>query len=146
MRPRELRPDEMAEMAIRRARLREVLQDLREPWNPGAAAVAAAPYLDRWETARYPGTDRPCLRGIVYGHPVAGDAFLTTSVIRHQGNGFVITEGSGRLYVLGREDRAHKRARILSGRRGAFRPPQATPPTTSDDGYDDLPALEGPPV
>lgn len=145
MRPRELRPDELMEAELRRARLREVLQDLREPWNPGAAAVAAAPYLDRWETARHPWTGQPCLKGTVYGHPTHGDAFLTTSAILHQGNGFVITAGSGRLYVLGREDRAHKRARILSGRRGAFRPARAAPPTTSDHGYDDLPALEGPP-
>ena len=67
MRPRDLRPDEMDEMRLRRARLREVLQDLRADWNPGAAAVAAAPYLDRWETARYPGTDRPCLDLAVSG-------------------------------------------------------------------------------
>ncbi|MGU3284686.1 hypothetical protein [Methylobacterium mesophilicum] len=129
-------------MQLRRARLCEVLENLRADWNPGAAAVAAAPYLDRWETSRYPGTDRPCLVGTVYGHPVAGDAFLTTSVIRHQGNGFAITESSGRLYVLGREDRQHKRARILSGPRGAFRPAQAAPPSPSEDTHDDLPDIE----
>ncbi|GJD45839.1 hypothetical protein AFCDBAGC_3716 [Methylobacterium cerastii] len=146
MRPREMRPDELVEMALRRARLREVVENLQADWNPGADAVAAAPYLDRWETSRYPGTDRPCLKGTVYGHPVAGDAFLTTSVIRHQGNGFAITESSGRLYVLGRENRQHKRTRILSGRRGAFRPAQAAPPSPSEDTHDDLPELEGPPL
>ncbi|MBE7246826.1 MAG: hypothetical protein INR63_17935, partial [Actinomycetospora chiangmaiensis] len=97
MRLRELRPDELVEVELRRARVRAALEELREPWNPGPAAVASAPYLDRWETARYPGTDKPCLKGLVYGHPVHGSTVLTTSVIRHQGLGFVITEGSGRL-------------------------------------------------
>lgn len=146
MRLRELRPDELVEVELRRARVRATLEELREPWNPGPAAVADAPYLDRWEVCAYPGTDKPCLKGLCYGHPRFGDTVVNTSAIVHCGPGWAITEGSGRLYVLGREDRQHKRARILSGRRGAFRPPMAVPSTPSTDTFDDLPELEGPPL
>lgn len=143
MRLRDLTPRELADVAERRARVRESLAGLDAPWVPDAAAVDAAPFLDLWEARTYPGTDRPCLRGLCWGHPDLGDAAVTTSVIARRGPGWVITEGADRLYVLGREDRRVRPSPVLSGRRGAYRPhPQHPQPGPRSGTDDDLPPLD----
>lgn len=139
VRLRDLTSRELADVAGRRARVREALSGLDAPWVPDPAAVGAAPFLDLWEARSYPGTDRPCLRGLCWGHPVLGDTAVTTSVIVHRGPGWIVTEGSDRLYVLGREDRRVRPSRVLSGRRGAFRP---LPGPQTGTGWDDLPPLD----
>lgn len=144
MRLRDLTTAELADVAARRERVREALAGRTEAWVPTAEAIAAAPFLDDWELRAYPGTSRPCLRGLCWGHPGYGDTVVNTSIIAFCGPGWVITEGCGRLYVLGREGRPAERPRITFGRRGV--PPRAPPPRPAPaaDIYDDLPPIETP--
>ncbi|GBU19667.1 MULTISPECIES: hypothetical protein [unclassified Methylobacterium] len=129
MRLRDLTPDELASIADRRARVRDLLGDLAD----------GAPFLDAWETVRYPGTDRTALRGLCWGHPVHGDTIVTTSVLVARGPGYAVTE-SGRAYVLGEPHVHVPPPAILSGRRG---PGHAVPlPLSPFEDGDDLPALE----
>lgn len=127
MRLRDLTPDELAKVDARRARVRDLLGDLAD----------AAPFLDAWETVRYPGSDRTALSGLCWGHPVHGDTLVTTSVLVARGPGYAVTE-SGRVYVLG--DRHVQPPAILSGRRGPGRAVPLPPPLDGDDS--DLPAME----
>lgn len=127
MRLRDLTPDELAAVADRRARVREVLGD----------AADDAPFLDAWETVAYPGGDRIALRGLCWGHPLHGDTHVTTSVLVARGPGWAATE-SGRIYVLG--DRHVPPSAIFYGRRGAGRLAPLPPSLSRDE--DDLPALE----
>lgn len=136
MRLRELTPAEQADIARRKDAVREALAKVEAPWNPGAVAVDEAPFLDDWSTHPYPGSGRTCLRGFCYGHPVLGDTIVTTSPVEHQGPGWAITKS--RLYVLGTENRVHKRDRILAGRRGRFRPAQGTVAAPADVAVDEV--------
>lgn len=144
MRLRDLTPDELAAVDARRAAVREALAEAARPGLPDPAAVDAAPFLDEWEPVPYPGSDRPCLRGLVWGHPVHGDSPVTTSVLVARGPGWAVTE-SGRLYVLGERHVPRPPSSILAGRRGPGRPHPAPPPgprSGTDD--DDLPPIEPP--
>jgi hypothetical protein len=135
MRLRELTPSEKADIDRRRATVREALAGIAAPWNPGAAAVDEAPFLDDWSTHPQPG-GRTSLRGFCYGHPVLGDTIVTTSEIEQQGPGYAVTRNT--LYVLGTENRDHKRDRILAGRRGRFRPTQGTVASPAEDVVDEV--------
>ena len=149
MRLRELTPEERATVEETRARARETLARIQEGWVPGEAALAEAPFLDDYEERIYPGTALTCLAGLCYGHPRLGDRWVCTSPILHRGPTWALTEY--RLYILGRQrtDTPEERLlKILSGRRGAYRPfpsppaPPATPPRPADEGDDDLPPIE----
>lgn len=91
------------------------------------AEAAAAPFLDKWELKRAPVGHGVVLFGLCWGHPLHGDAFVTTSNVTELGEGYART-ASGRLYALGREDREHRRRRVLTGQRGALRIEQAPEP------------------
>lgn len=128
MRLRDLTPNELCAVEERRQEVRATLGTLDAPWAPTAAAIDEAPFLDDWNVRPYPGTDRPCLEGFCWGHPVHGSTILKTSVVLHQGEGFAVME-SGRVYLLGAPSPAPEdRPAILSGRRGKGRPaPEPAP-------------------
>jgi len=108
MRLRDLSPDELANVAVLRHRLRA---------SHGAEA-ATAPFLTEWSTRPVPdGGVR--LHGLCWGHPGLGDTLVTTTPVIELSESHARTE-SGRLYLLGPEDRDHRRRRALTGQRGAL--------------------------
>lgn len=106
MRLRDLSPDELANVAVLRHRLRA---------SHGAEA-ASAPFLTEWSTRPVPGGGLR-LHGLCWGHPGLGDTLVTTSAVVELSEAHARTE-SGRLYLLGPEDRDHRRRRALTGQRG----------------------------
>lgn len=128
MRLRDLTPNELRAVEERREAVRAALADVDPAWRPTAAAIDAAPFLDEWEVRNYPGTDRPCIEALCWGHPVHGSTIMKTSIVLHQGEGYVVVE-SGRVYLLGspsQEPEAHPA--ILSGRRGRGSPAAGAAP------------------
>lgn len=145
MRLRDLTETERRGIDARREAVRAALADVDAPWKPTAAAIDAAPFLDDWDVRPYPGTDRPCLEGLCWGHPVHGDRIVTTSIVVHRGEGFAVVE-SGRTYLLGksRPEPEARLNRILAGRRGAGRPAQVIEREGPDIGdLDHLPSYGG---
>lgn len=109
MRLRDQTPSEAEATATLRARLAERFGD----------EARAAPFIEGWELKRAAGGG-VALFGKVWDHPVHGHAFITTSPVVELGPDHART-ASGRLYVLGREDRDHRRRRALTGNRGPVR-------------------------
>lgn len=123
MRLRDLNPEELDALALRRAEVRETLAKIQAGWKPNEAALANAPFLDDWQLKTYPGTDLSSLEGDCWGHPTLGNRWgVRTSVVLHMGEGFAVTENT--VYILGRPwegPSANRRVSILNGRRGAGR-------------------------
>jgi hypothetical protein len=92
----------------REERLRNLKDDvarLSAGWRPAADDLAAAPLLDDWYFALYPGSVDLCLCGRVNGHPSLSNGMITTSplvTIRIE-DGWART--FSRFYRLGRCDR-----------------------------------------
>ncbi|TXM65393.1 hypothetical protein FV226_25170, partial [Methylobacterium sp. WL12] len=107
MRLRDLTPAERRAVEERREAVRAALAGVDPAWRPDAAAIDGAPFLDDWSVKLYPGTDRPCLEGLCWHHPIHGSTILKTSIIVQQGPGYVIVE-SGRVYLLGTPSPAPK--------------------------------------
>ena len=99
MRLRDLSPDELADVAVLRHRLRAT----------HGAEAATAPFLTEWETRPLPGGGLR-LHGLCWGHPGLGDTLVTTSAVVELSESHART-ASGRLYLLGPEDRDHRRRR-----------------------------------
>lgn len=110
MRLRDQTDEEATAAAAVRARLAVAFGD----------EAATAPFMDGWELKRAPVGLGVVLFGLCWGHPLHGDAFVTTSNVVELGEGYART-ASGRLYALGREDREHRRRRVLTGQRGPVR-------------------------
>lgn len=124
-------------------RRRDVAQDvdlLASGWTPNSRTLAAAPRLEDWREATYPGTDLPCLVGRVVGHPTIGDGPVTTSPIIAQGEGvtqWIRTES--RFYVLGapRPPSVNALERLLA--EAEVVPVPASGPAAGDDPLADYP-------
>ncbi|MCJ2074470.1 hypothetical protein MKK68_02185 [Methylobacterium sp. E-016] len=108
MRLRDLTPSELTAVALRRDRVRAALSGRADA--PTDAEIDRAPYMRDWIERSYPGTDKPCLHGETWGHPILGNTFVTTSVIQERGPGWCRTY-SGTLYILGSECRDARLAR-----------------------------------
>jgi len=120
MRLRDQTESELVAVALLRARLRRTLAG-----DERADRIADAPYIEDWSTVNLGGGKRG-LRGLCWGHPVLGDVIMTTSAVVEMGEAHAVTE-SGRFYVVGREDREHRRKRALKGDRGPLRIVPADP-------------------
>ncbi|WP_267358509.1 MULTISPECIES: hypothetical protein [unclassified Methylobacterium] len=77
--------------------------------------AATAPLLTDWITRPHQGGGFR-LNGLCWGSTV-GDTIMTTSRIVEMTESYARTQ-TGSLYVLGREDREHKRERRMKGQRG----------------------------
>lgn len=106
MRLRDLHADELAHVETLRQRL-------RASHGPEASS---APFLTEWSTRPVPGGGVR-LHGLCWGHPGLGDTLVTTTPVVEMSEAHARTE-SGRLYLLGPEDRDHRRKRALRGQRG----------------------------
>ena len=106
MRLRDLSPDELADVAVLRQRLRAT----------HGAEAATAPFMSEWSTRPVPGGGLR-LHGLCWGHQALGDTVVTTTPVTEMSEGHART-ASGRLYLLGPEDRDHRRRRALQGQRG----------------------------
>jgi hypothetical protein len=120
MRLRNLTPDEHGDVAVLRRRLQAT----------HGSEAATAPFMTEWLTVPAAGGGVR-LHGLCWGHPGLGDTVVTTTPVVEMTEAYARTS-SGRLYLLGPEDRDHSRKRRLQGNRGplviaAAAEPEAVP-------------------